>query len=94
MAGFPDILNHFRHNGVFGIGETPYFRAQRHGDKCSRHINVSKQIALLEKHQTGIRVENSLLGSDLDLKCLQRLSADDTSRQVLFYLVLVQPIPT
>ena len=26
----------------------------------SRHIYVSKQKALLEKHQTGIRVENSL----------------------------------
>ena len=51
MAGFPDILNYFRHNRVFEMCKTPNFRA---------HINVSKQKALLEKHQTGIRVENSL----------------------------------
>ena len=51
MAGFQDILNYFRHNGVFEIGKTSNFRA---------HINVSKQQALLEKHQTGIKVENSL----------------------------------
>ena len=60
MAGFPDILNYFRHYGVFGTGKTLNFRAQRHGDNVSRHIYVSKQKALLEKHQTGIRVENSL----------------------------------
>ena len=60
MTVFPDILNYFRHNGVFGTGKTPNFRAQRHGDKCSRHIYVSKQKALLEKHQTVIRVKNSL----------------------------------
>ena len=34
MAGFPDILNYFRHNGAFGTGKTPNFRAQRHCDKC------------------------------------------------------------
>ena len=63
MAGFPDILNYFRHNGV----KTPNFRAQRHCDKCFTsyvYKRKSKQKALLEKHQTGvqtgIRVENSL----------------------------------
>ena len=68
MAGFPDILNYFGHNGVFGTGKTPNFRAQRHCDKCftsyKRITCISKQKALLEKHQTGvqtgIRVENSL----------------------------------
>ena len=62
MAGFPYILNYFRHNGVFGTGKTPNFRAQRHGDKSFTPYlrKVSKQKALLEKHQTGIRVENSL----------------------------------
>ena len=61
MAGFPDILNYFRHNGVFGTGKTSNFRTQRHCDKYKR---ISNQKALLEKHQTrvqmGIRVENSL----------------------------------
>ena len=51
MAGFPDIMYYFRHNGVFEIGKTSNFRVR---------VNVSKQKALLEKHQTGIRVENSL----------------------------------
>ena len=65
MAGFLDILNYFRQNGVFGTGETPNFRAQRHCDKCfTSYKRKSKQKALLEKHlkdvQTGIRVENSL----------------------------------
>ena len=49
MAGFPDILNYFRHNRVcFGTGKTLNFRAQRHlySDKTGV--------------QTGIRVENSL----------------------------------
>ena len=60
MAGFPDILNYFRHNRIFGTCKTPNFRAQRHGDKCFTSYNVSKLKALLEKQQTGIRVENSL----------------------------------
>ena len=34
MACFPDILNYVRHNGFFGTGKTPNFRAQRHGDNC------------------------------------------------------------
>ena len=61
MAGFPDILNYFRHNRVFGTGKTPNFHDQRH---CNRNKRISKQKALLEKHQTSvqtdIRVENSL----------------------------------
>ena len=60
----------------------------------SRHINVSKQNALLEKHQTGIRVEKCLdqdkvrrfVRYDMDLNCLQRLSADDTNRHSHFAL--------
>ena len=65
MAGFPDILNYFGHNRVFGSGKTPNFHAQRHRDKCFRsYKRISKQNALLETHQTGvqtgIRVENSL----------------------------------
>ena len=65
MAGFPDILNYFRLNGVFGTGKTPNIRAQRHCDQCfTSYKRISKQKALLEKHQTsvqtGIRVENSL----------------------------------
>ena len=65
MAGFPDILNYFRHNGVFGTGKTPNFRAQRHCDKYfTSYERISKQKALLEKHQTGVQtgigVENSL----------------------------------
>ena len=65
MAGFPDILNYFRHNGAFGTSKTPNFRAQRHGDKCfTSYKRKSKQKALLEKLQTGvqtgIRVEYSL----------------------------------
>ena len=63
MAGFPVILNYFIHNRVFGTGETPNSRAQRHWDKCfTSYKRISKQKALLEKHktgvQTGIRVEN------------------------------------
>ena len=65
MAGFPDFLNYFRHNSVFGTGKTPNFCAQRHCDKCfTAYKRISKQKALLEKHQTGvqmgIRVENNL----------------------------------
>ena len=65
MDRFPEILNHFRHNGAFGTGKTPNFRAQRHCDKCfTSYKRISKQKALLEKHQTRvqtrIRVENSL----------------------------------
>ena len=65
MAGFLDILNSFRHNRVFGTGKTPNFRAQRHYDKClTSYKRISKQKALMEKHQTGvqkdIRVENRL----------------------------------
>ena len=65
MVGFPDILNYFRHNRVFGTGETLNFHAQRHCDKCfTSYKRISKQNALSEKHQTGvqtgIRVENSL----------------------------------
>ena len=64
MAGFPVILNYFRHKGVFGTGKTPNSHAQRHCDKCfTSYKRISKQKALLEKHkmgvQTGIRVENS-----------------------------------
>ena len=60
MAGFPDMLNYFKHNGVFGRGKNPNFR-----DECfTSYRRISKQKALLEKHQTGvqtgIRVENSL----------------------------------
>ena len=63
MAGFPVILNNFRHNRVFGTGKTPNSRAQRHCDKCfTSYKRISKQKALLEKLktgvQTGIRVEN------------------------------------
>ena len=65
MAGFPVILNYFRHNGIFETGKTRNFRAQRHCDKCfTSYKRISKQKALLGKHQTGvqtgIRVENSL----------------------------------
>ena len=93
------IFFNFRHKGVFGTGKTPNFRAQRHCDKCfTSYKRISKHKALLEKHQTGvqtgIRVEtvsikiryDVLLGSDLDLNCLQRLSADDTSRHSYFLL--------
>ena len=99
MAGFPDILNYFRHNGVFGTGKTPNFRAQRHCDKCfTSYKRISKQKALLEKHQTAskgasewktvwIKIRSDvLLRSDLDLNCLQRLSADDTCRHSHFLL--------
>ena len=63
IAGFPVILNYFRHDGVFGTGKTQNSRAQRHCDKCfTSYKRISKQKALLEKHQTGvqtgIRVEN------------------------------------
>ena len=58
MAGFPDILNYFRHNGVFGTGKTVWIKIRSY----------------------------VLLGSDLDLKCLQRLSADETSRHSHFVL--------
>ena len=63
MAGFPVILNYFRHNGVFGTGKTPKSRAQHHCDKCfASYKRISKHKALLEKHKTGvqtdIRVEN------------------------------------
>ena len=93
MAGFPDILNYFRHNGVFGTGKTPNFRDQRHCDKWfTSYKRISKQKRFSEKHQTGvqtgIRVENSLdqdqvrrfVRSDLGLNCLQMLSADNTRR--------------
>ena len=65
MAGFPDILIFFSQNGVFGTGKTPNFHAQRHCDTCfTSYKRISKQKALLEKHQTGvekaIRVENNL----------------------------------
>ena len=67
MAGFPDILNYFRHKGVFGTSKTPNFRAQRHCDKCFmsyKRKSKQKELHVLEKHQTGvqmgIRVENSL----------------------------------
>ena len=92
MAGFPVILNYFRHNGVFGTGKTPNSRAQRHCDKCfTSYKRISKQKALLEKHKTGVHRSGKqrsdvLLGSDLDLNCLQRLSADNTSRHSHFLL--------
>ena len=65
MAGFPDILNYFRHSGDSGTGKTLNFRAQRHCDKCfTSYKRISEQKVLLEKHRTGvktgIRVENSL----------------------------------
>ena len=46
MAGFPVILNYFRHNGVFGTGKTPNSRAQRHYDKC--FTSFKKWIQFLE----------------------------------------------
>ena len=65
MAGFPDVLNYFRHNGGFGTGKTPNFGAKRHCHKCfTSYKRLSKLKALLQKHQTflqtGIRVENGL----------------------------------
>ena len=61
----------------------------------SRHIYVNQQKALLEKHQTGGKQFGSgLLGSDLDLNCLQRLSADDTSRHSHFVLSAGSTHPT
>ena len=99
MAGFPDILNYFRHNGVFGTVKSPNFRVQRHCDKCfTSQKRISKQNTLLEKHktgvQTGIRVENSLDQDQVrrfvrvwsGSKLFQRLSADDTSRYSHFLL--------
>ena len=63
MAGFPVILNNFRHNRVFGTGKTPNSGTQHHCVKCfTSYKLISKQKVLLEKHktgvQTGIRVEN------------------------------------
>ena len=106
MSGFPYILNSFRHNVVFGTGKTPNFHAQRHCEKCfTSYKRISKQKAFLEKHQTGskrasewktvwIKVRSDvLLGSDLDLNCLQRLSADDTSRHSHFLLSAGSTLP-
>ena len=78
MAGFPDILDYFRHNGVFGTGKTPNFRGQRHCDNCFKsYKRISKQQALLEKHQTGVqtgfRVENSLDQDQVWGICIIRL---------------------
>ena len=84
MAGFPVILNYFRHNGVFGTGKTPNSRAQRHCDKCftsyKRSIIGEAQNGRANGHQSGKQRSDVLLGSDLDLNCLHRLSADNTSR--------------
>ena len=80
MAGFPVILNYFRHNGVFGTGKTPNSRAQRHCDKCFRsYKRISKQKSVIGKaqngrangHQSGKQRSDVLLGSDLDLNSLQ-----------------------
>ena len=78
MTGFPDILDYFRHNGVFRTGKTPNFRGQRHCDKCFKsYKRISKQQALLEKHQTGVqtgfRVENSLDQDQVLEICIIRL---------------------
>ena len=40
MAGFPNILNYFTHDRVFGTSKTPHSRAQCHCDKRFTHINV------------------------------------------------------
>ena len=90
MAGFPVILNYFRHNGVLGTGKTPNSRSKCHCDKCfTSYKRISKQKALLEKHkghQSGKQRSDVLLGSNLDPNCLQRLSADNTSRHSQFSL--------
>ena len=92
MAGFPVILNYFRHNGVFGTGKTPNLRAQRHCDKCFTSYKriVNKKLYWRSTERACKRASewktvwikfrsDFLLGSDLDLNCLQRFSADDTS---------------
>ena len=93
MAGFPVILNYFRHNGVFGTGKTPNSRAQRHCDKCfTSYKRISKQKASFgeaengraNRHQSGKQSSAVLFGSDLDPSCLQRLSAENTSRHSQF----------
>ena len=43
---------------------------------------------------SGKQRSDVLLGSDLDLNCLQSLSAATLVDTTTFYLVLVQPIPT
>ena len=92
MAGFPVILNYFRHNGVFGTGKTPNSCAQRHCVKCfTSYKSISKQKEVqtwrsANGHQSGKQRSDVLLGSDLDLNCLQRLSADNTSRHSHFLL--------
>ena len=80
MAGFPVILNYFRHNGVFATGKTPNYRAQRHCDKCFT------QNGRANWHQSGKQKSDVLLGSDLDLNSLQ-----STSRHSDFLLVSTHP---
>ena len=94
MAGFPVILNYFRHNGVFGKGKTPNSRAQRHCDKCfTSYKRISKQKALLRSPKRACkrasewktevrRFDRVWSGSN----CLPRLSADNTSRHSQFLL--------
>ena len=99
MAGFPDILNYFKHNGVFGTGKTPNFRAQRHCDKCfTSYKRIRKQKRYWRSTERAckrasewktvwIKIKSDvLLRSDLDLNCFQRLSVDDTSRHSHFLL--------
>ena len=78
MAGFPVILNYFRHNGVFGTGKTPKSRTQHHCDKCfASYKRISKQKAQNGRangHQSGKQRSDVLLGSDLDLNSLQSTS--------------------
>ena len=64
------------------------------GTNVSRHINVEvnkKRYWRSTKrrangHQSGKQRSYVLLGSDLDLNCLKRLSADNTSRHSHFLL--------
>ena len=84
MAGFPVILNYFRHNGVFGTGKTPNYRAQRHCDKCftsykrkskkKKNVIGEAQNGRANRHQSGKQWSDVLLGSDLDLNRLQSIS--------------------
>ena len=60
MTGFPGILNYFRHNEFLEQAKLQISALNAMAIIVLRHIYVSKQKALLEKHQSGIRVENSL----------------------------------
>ena len=93
IVGFPVILNYFRRKGVFGTGKSPNAPAQRHCDKCFTSYKRITKSVIGEAPNRRANGDKSvkqrsdvLLGSDLDLKCLQRLSADNTSRHSHFLL--------